>query len=84
MEIGPIPGIRELQGMRAPSAGAKPPAIFDIDASAKAGDGRGSTNGRKAAGAEEDEENDLGTGDELDQGSEEQEEVSPSHVNFFA
>jgi hypothetical protein len=84
MEIGPIPGIRALQAVRAPSANAKPPAIFDIDASAKPGDGGGSRNGRKAAGAEEDDEDDLTIDDELEQGSEALEEIPARRINYFA
>lgn len=59
MEIGPIPGIRALGAVVAAPRELRPPAIFDIDASAKPGDGEGRGNGRKAAGAEEDDEDDL-------------------------
>jgi hypothetical protein len=84
MEIGPVPGIRALQVVRVPSADAKPPAIFDIDASAKPGDGGGSRSGRKAAGAEEDEEDDLTIDDNLEQGSEALEDLPPRRVNYIA
>jgi hypothetical protein len=83
MEIGPVLGIRALQAVRAPSA-VRSPALFDIDALAKPGDGGGSRNGRKAAGAEEDEEDDLTIDSELEQGSETREDLPARRINYFA
>ncbi len=59
MEIAPIPGIRALSAVKAPRAEFRPPEIFDIEGSARPGDDQGQRQGRKAAGAEEDEEDDL-------------------------
>ena len=59
MEISPIPGIRALPAVKAQQGDFRPPAIFDIDASAKPGEGGGQRSSRKAAGAEEDGEDDL-------------------------
>jgi hypothetical protein len=59
MEIAPIPGIRALTAVKAPRAEFRPPEIFDIEGSAGAGDDQGQRQGRKAAGAEEDDEDDL-------------------------
>jgi hypothetical protein len=56
MEIGPIPAINGLGGARAAREVAQPPAIFDIKGAAKVGDGVVRRNGRKAAGAEEGED----------------------------
>jgi hypothetical protein len=84
MEISPIPGIRPLQAVRAPSADTRPPAIFDIDASAKPGDGSGSKNGSKAAGAEEDEDDDLTLSGEMEQGSASLDNVPPKSIDYFA
>ncbi len=84
MEISPIPGIRALQAVRAPSADLRPPAIFDIDGSAKPGDGTGPRYGRKAAGAEEDEEDDLTLSGELELGSDVLEVVPARSVDYFA
>lgn len=58
MEIAPIPGIRALQAVKAARADFRPPEIFDIEGSARPGDGERQRQGRKAAGAEE-EEDDL-------------------------
>jgi hypothetical protein len=56
MEIGPIPALNGLGGPRAARQDAQVPAIFDIDGSAKPGDGVVPHDGRKAAGAEEGED----------------------------
>jgi hypothetical protein len=84
LEISPITGIRPLQAVRAPSVATRPPAIFDVDASAKPGDGGGQKNGRKAAGAEEDEEDDLMTDAEKESASESLEDLPPRQINYFA
>jgi hypothetical protein len=60
------------------------PAIFDIDSSSRPGDGAEQRNGRKAAGAEENEEDDLAleggtTGDGADL-----EERPVRQVDYFA
>jgi hypothetical protein len=65
MELGPIPGIRALPAVGARAVDVRPPAIFDIDASARPGDGGGQQGGRKAAGAEEDDELKMEAEDEL-------------------
>ena len=84
MEISPIPGIRALRAVRAPSAGVRPPAIFDIDGSAKPGDGAGSRNSRKAAGVDEGEEDDLALDNAAEPDSDALEEVSPRSIDYFA
>ena len=84
MEISPIPGIRALQSERAHSADVRPPAIFHVDGSAKPGDGAGSRNGRKAAGAEEDEEDALTLDGANEPGDDVLEEVPPRSVDYFA
>jgi hypothetical protein len=84
VEISPIPGIRVLPAVRTPSADTNLPSIFDIDGSAKLGDGGGSRNGGKAAGAEGDEEVDRTVDSELEQGAEKPEDLLAKHVNYFA
>ncbi len=80
MELGPIPGIRAVPAVAARQADVRAPAIFDIDASARPGDGGGQQGGRKAAGAEEDDE--LRVGDEPD--TEAPEERQPGRIDTFA
>ena len=77
MEIAPIPGIRALQAVKAPQADFRPPEIFDIEGSARPGDGQGQRNGRKAAGAEEDEQDDLALDAENESGN-------TSGIDYFA
>ncbi|MFZ1939561.1 MAG: hypothetical protein WBA18_20390 [Terracidiphilus sp.] len=59
MEIGPIPGIRALGAVSAQRRVLDPPAVFDIDGSAKPGDGAVQRASMKAEGAEEEEDDDL-------------------------
>ncbi len=82
MELGPIPGIRALPAVGARQADVRSPAIFDIDASARPGDGGGQQGGRKAAGAEEDDELRVEEGDEL--GAEALEDRQKGSIDTFA
>ena len=84
MEIAPIPGIRALPAVRAPQAEIRPPSIFDIDASARLGDGGEQRGGRKAAGAEESEDDDLLLEGETAAGAEALEEAPAKQVDYFA
>ena len=84
MEIAPIPGIRALPAVRAAQAEIRPPSIFDIDASARPGDDGEQRNKRKAAGAEENEEDDLGLEGEAAAGAEPFEAALPKQVDYFA
>jgi hypothetical protein len=59
MEIAPIPGIRALPAVKAPQGDFRPPEVFDIEGSARPGDGDRQRGGRKASGAEENDEDDL-------------------------
>jgi hypothetical protein len=78
MEIGPVPGIRAIGAPRAERAEWQSPAVFDINAAAKPGDGIVQRTGRKAAGAEEDD--DLISEDESETG----EETAEKNVDYFA
>jgi hypothetical protein len=82
MEITPISGIRALPAGRAPQADSRPPEIFDVAGSARPGDGEGQRQGRKAAGAEENDKDDLMLDAETE--SSEGSEGSPSRVDYFA
>jgi hypothetical protein len=59
MEIAPIPGIRAVPAVKAARTDFRPPEVFDLEGAAKPGDGNAQRSGRKAAGAEENEEDDL-------------------------
>jgi hypothetical protein len=81
MEIAPIPGIRALQAVKGPQADFRPPEIFDIEGSAKPGEGQERRQGRKAAGAEEDDKDDLMLDAENDSGEEHE---GPPRIDYFA
>jgi hypothetical protein len=61
----------------------EPPPIFDIDASAKPGEGSGQRNGRKAAGAEEDDD-DLLLDGKSEPAEEALDEAPARQVDYFA
>jgi hypothetical protein len=84
MEIAPIPGIRAMPAVKAQQGDFRPPAIFDIDASAKPGEGGGQRSNRKAAGAEEDGEDGQLLEGEMEPGNEALEEVPARQVDYFA
>jgi hypothetical protein len=82
MEIVPIPGIRALPVVKAPQGDYRPPEVFDIEGSARPGDGEGQRNGRKASGAEENDEDDLMLDAETESGGGAGD--SSSRVDYFA
>jgi len=84
MELAPIPGIRALPAVGVQHAEIRSPSIFDIDASARPGDDRGHRNGRKAAGAEENEGEDLALEEETAAGAETFESAPLRQVDYFA
>jgi hypothetical protein len=58
MEISPIPGIRAVPGVKAPPLDARLTAIFDVENFSGPGDDTYSGSGRKAAGGQDDEDED--------------------------
>ncbi len=84
MEIAPIPGIRALTAVRALQAEMRAPAIFDVDASSRTGDGAEQRNGRKAAGAEENEEDVLELDGETTGDGVDLDEAPARQVDYFA
>ncbi len=81
MGIVPIPGIGLLPSAKEPQGDLRPPGIFDVDGAARPGDSERRRQERKAAGAEEDEKDDLmlDTETEPGEGSE-----GSSSVDYFA
>jgi hypothetical protein len=84
MEIGPIPGIRALPAIKPARNDQQPPAVFDVDGVSKPTDNGHQGNGRKAAGAEEYDDNDLMVEDDIEVESETPEEAPPRQVDYFA
>jgi len=80
MEIAPIPGIRAVSAVRARAEGLQAPSIFDIDQSEKPADRGVQRVDRKAAGAEEDAEDESMAEGESEAGDEE----TQKSVDYFA
>jgi hypothetical protein len=59
MEMAPIPGIRVLPAVNAPQGDFRLPEVFEIEGSAKPGDGERQRGGRKGSGAEENDADDV-------------------------
>jgi hypothetical protein len=53
MEMSPIPGIRVLLAVDAPQGDLRLPEVFEIEGSARPGDGERQRGGRKGSDAEE-------------------------------
>lgn len=84
MEIAPIPGVRALTAVRATQAEMRAPAIFDIDASSRPSDDAERQSRRKAAGAEENEEDDLALPGETAGAGADLEAAPARRVDYFA
>lgn len=87
MDIGTIAGIHLLPTPTPRPADLELTAIFDVEASARPGDDTYSTSGRKAAGAEEPEEEEAEDlyDDAQDAASGESRTIRfPVKINFFA
>ena len=90
MEIAPIPGIRALPAVKAQHGDLQPPAIFEIDAPAKPGEGGGQRSNGRAAGAEEDgngeddQFDDQLLDSEMTSASETPDEVPARQIDYFA
>ena len=84
MEISPIPAVRILSTVKIPSGEGQPLAVFDVDPSARPGDGGSEGQRRKAAGAEEDEFESLAAEGEPQSLSEAPEGSPAKAVDYFA
>jgi len=84
MGIAPIPGIRTLPAGKAPQGDFLPPEVFDIEGSARPGDGDQQRGGRKASGAEENDEDELMLDAETESSADAREELPARNVDYFA
>lgn len=86
MEIGSIAGIRMMPAIKSRPIDPELTALFDVESSARTGDDTYTGNGKKAAGAEENDDDeqdpDEASDDEPAQGT--YIESSGSKINFFA
>ncbi len=81
MELSPIPGVRAFPTAKAASADFQLSALLDIDQVARPGQSARSGERKKAAGAEEMEEDDLALAGEP---SDSPNEAPQSSISFFA
>ncbi len=87
MEIAPIAGIRVTPVLKPQPDAPRLTAFFDIEAAAKPGDDTYSAAKQKAAGAEEDDGDDLELGEteaEVGPASPTADEDAPGSISFFA
>jgi hypothetical protein len=85
MEIGPIPGIRAFSTVKARPNGPELSAVFDIDGLTRGRDSLGPEARIKAAGAdEEDEEDEMNPEDRIGSETDGSSLAPPSSVSFFA
>ncbi|MGC1463575.1 MAG: hypothetical protein WA802_15335 [Terracidiphilus sp.] len=87
MEISPITGIRALPVMKTPPADSDLARVFDIENSSQPGDDSYSGSGKKAAGGQDDEdENDkpVEDGVEVESHGQAAGRVEDQQVDYFA
>jgi hypothetical protein len=84
MEIGPVPGIGRIAAVTARQRELRAPAVFDVDASARPGEDGAQRNGRKAAGAEENDEDKVNAEAEEASAVETEEDRGSGRVDYFA
>lgn len=87
MEIGPIPAMRAIAAVKPRPIDPELSALFDIEPSARAGDDTYTGTGKKAAGAEENDEEDAEELEEIsadEPSAQSRNERSQSQISFFA
>lgn len=85
MEIGPIAGIRAVPAVKSRPLDSELSALFEIESSARAGDDTYTGNGKKAAGAEENDEEDAEDLEELSAAEPDRHaDGSSGQISFFA
>jgi hypothetical protein len=83
MEIAPIAGIRVVPAIRPRSNGPEVTASFDIESAARADEDTYTRSGKKAAGAEEDQPEELEDAGDPEASSDARDE-SGSKISLFA
>ncbi|MGA2569264.1 MAG: hypothetical protein ABSF23_01980 [Terracidiphilus sp.] len=84
MEISPIPAIRTIAVAKVPSDDGQPLAVFDVDPTARTDGDREQKDGRKAAGAEENDAESLTAEAEPERSPEVFENLPAKRVDYFA
>ena len=81
MAVGPIPPMHDFTAVKAPAADFQLSAVVEMEAVARPDHSARAAARRKARGAEEIEADDLTTGNEPADSSE---ELARPHISFFA
>jgi len=84
MEISPITGFRALPVVKVPPADSGLSKVFDIENSSKPSDDSYSDSGKKAAGGEDDETEEMEGGIEDESTTEPENSDSVIQINYFA
>jgi hypothetical protein len=84
MEISPIAGIRAMPLVKIPPAESGLSKVFDVENSSKPNDDSYSGNGKKSAGGQDDETDDLEEGNDVVSGDHAAEHGRISQIDYFA
>ena len=84
MEISPISGIRAMPVVKVPPADSDLSRVLNVEDSFRPGDDNYSGNGRKAAGGQDDESDELEDGINAQTAEHSREDGQGAQVNFFA
>lgn len=84
MEISPIPGIRSMPVVKVPPADSDLSRVFDIVNSSKTGDDSYSGSGKKSAGGQDDESENLEESREVESVQQPAEDDKGAQIDYFA
>ena len=84
MEISPIPGIRSMPVVKVPPADSDLSRVFDIENSSKPGDDTYSGSGKKSAGGQDDETENLEESREVESPPPVPDDQPSAQINYFA
>jgi hypothetical protein len=84
MEIGPVAGIRVMPVGRVAPVAEGPSAVFDIERLAPPADDAWTSDGRKAAGGQDDEDDELNIDNDPESDRDPLQSQPATRVNFFA
>ena len=84
MEISPIPGIRSMPVVKVPPPDSDLSRVFDIENSSKPGDDSYSGSGKKTAGGQDDESENLEESREVEAPAPPPDDEPSAQINYFA
>ena len=84
MEISPIPGIRSMPVVKVPPAAPDLHRVFDIENPSKPADDSYSGSGKKSAGGQDDENENLEESREVESPAPAPDDEPSAQINYFA